>query len=60
MTKPGGEFFLKIYPVNNSLRLVIYDFRISHADCEFASGRIQHPEKRPNVGGGARTAVEMG
>lgn len=38
MTKPEGEFFLKIYSVNNSLRSVIYDFRISHANCESASG----------------------
>lgn len=46
MTESGGEFSLKIYSVNNSLRLVIYDFRISHAGWIRVRRRIQHPEKR--------------
>jgi len=41
-----GEFFLKIYSVNNSPRSVIYDFRISHAGWIRVRRRIQHPEKR--------------
>jgi len=46
MIQSGEEFFLKIYSVNDSVRLVIYDFRISHAGWIRIRRRIQYPEKR--------------